>query len=276
MSSPTPGTTPRHALVTGGSSGIGLAVARRLLADGWHVSLVARDAGRLDDAGRSLAEAAPGAAPRIALETADVRDADAVEGAVRRCEARAGAVTWAVASAGAVEPGRFSELPAGSFRRMMDVNFFGALNLVHSVLPSMRAAGRGRLVLVSSGAALIGQYGYSAYGASKFALRGLAESLKAELDFEPIGISIVYPPDTDTPQLHEERRTRPAETGAIAAQAKVWSADDVARHIVDGAARGRFAITPGWEMSALGALHSVLAPVLRRHFHRIAARARRG
>jgi 3-dehydrosphinganine reductase len=130
-------------------------------------------------------------------------------------------------------------------------------------------------VLVGSGAGIVGVYGYSAYSPTKFALRGLAEVLRAELSPEGIRVSIVYPPDTDTPQLAEENKTKPAETKAITAGAQTWSAEGVARSIVTGMDRGRFAITPGWEMTILHRLHSLINPALAWHFDRQAAQARK-
>ena len=83
----------------------------------------------------------------------------------------------------------------------------------------MRAAGSGQLVLVASAAALIGLYGYSSYAPSKFAVRGLAEALRSELAPEGIGVSVVYPPDTDTPGYREELRHRSALSSRLAASA---------------------------------------------------------
>ena len=87
-------------------------------------------------------------------------------------------------------------------------------------------------------------------------------------------VSIVYPPDTDTPQLDQERRTKPPETRMISSLAKTWSADSVARTIVLGIQRGAFTIAPGVEMTLLARLHSVVAPGLNWYFDRLAARAR--
>jgi 3-dehydrosphinganine reductase len=89
-------------------------------------------------------------------------------------------------------------------------------------------------------------------------------------------VSVVYPPDTDTPQLHEERRLRPLATSRIAAGAKVQPADAVARAILRGVRKNRFAIAPGWEMTALAWLHSLLGPFLHRFwFDRVIRSCRR-
>jgi 3-dehydrosphinganine reductase len=128
----------------------------------------------------------------------------------------------------------------------------------------MRANRRGRIVLVSSGAGLIGLYGYSAYAPSKFAVRGFGEALRQELKPEGISVSVVFPPDTDTPQLREEMRVRPEITSKIAGGAKVKSAEEIAQAIWDGAKRGRFAIAPGFEMTMLARFAGMLSPILNR------------
>ena len=76
--------------------------------------------------------------------------------------------------------------------------------------------------MISSGAALVGVYGYSAYSPSKYAVRGLAEVLRGEFKPDSVNVSIVYPPDTDTPQLAQENKTNPAETFAISGNAQMW------------------------------------------------------
>jgi 3-dehydrosphinganine reductase len=89
-------------------------------------------------------------------------------------------------------------------------------------------------------------------------------------------VSIAFPPDTDTPQLAEEMRTKPAETAAMTGQGGLWTAEAVAEHILDGVARNRFAITPGWQMTALYRFGSVIAPLLQLTWARRIARQRRG
>jgi 3-dehydrosphinganine reductase len=262
--------TFRHVIITGGSSGIGKAAAKIYAQTGAEVSIVARSPERLAEAQAEI-EASRGAAQgQTRTYPADVADQAMIENAIGRAIGDAGPPDLLITSAGIVEPGYFTNLPNGSFERQMAVNYFGTLYAVKAVLPAMRDEGRGRIVLVSSGAGLIGIFGYTAYCPTKFALRGLAESLRGELKRDGIGVSIVYPPDTDTPQLHEENKTKPPETKLITDNAKVWSAEGVARTIHDGIERGRFAITPGWEMTWLARLNSLIRPLIDWQFDRLA------
>ena len=174
-----------------------------------------------------------------------------------------------ITSAGVAHPGYFSEIPLETFEQTMAVNYFGSLYSVKAVLPAMIQQKRGRIVLLSSGAGIVGIYGYSAYCPAKFAVRGLAESLRGELKPWGIGVTIAYPPDTDTPQLAAENKTKPAETKHITAKAKVWSAEAVAEKILRGVSQQKFAIAPGAELTVLYRLHSLIAPALHWYFDRI-------
>lgn len=262
-----------HALISGGSSGIGLALARRLAAGGWNVSILARDEARLSAALSDIESSKREPEQSVLSLAADVSDMEATERAVSTAIAALGPPTLLVTSAGIVIPGMFEEMPADAFRRTMDVNYFGTLHVVRAALPAMRSRKSGRIVLISSGAALVGLYGYTSYAPSKFAVRGLGEALRSELKPDGIGVSVVYPPDTDTPQLQQEAAQRPTALAKIAAGSRVLSADAVAGAILRGIERNRFAIAPGWEMSALLRLHSLIAPALNRFsFDRTAAR----
>ena len=263
----------RHALITGGSSGIGLALARRLAHQGWQLTILARRAPQLEAV---AAELRSFGATRVHCLAVDVADRAAVAHAVAQALEIGGAPDLVVTSAGIARPDYFEALADSDFEQAMAINYFGTLNVLRAVLPALRARRQGHVVLVSSGAGLIGIYGYAAYAPTKFAVRGLAEVLRAELRADGVGVSVVHPPDTDTPQLAAENLTKPAETRAIAGTAEVMSADAVAAAILDGVRRNRFVIAPGLAMRALALLHSLLGPLLRRHFDRVAARAASG
>lgn len=262
-----------HAVITGGSSGIGLAIARKLIAH-TDVTLVARGRERLEAARESLLRGCGRASARVLAISADVSVRVEAEAAVAQAVADLGAPTMVVTSAGIAVPGYFGSVPVDVFERTMAVNYLGTVYIIKAALPAMRRAG-GSLVLISSGAGLIGLFGYTPYSPTKFALRGLAEALHAELRHEGIRVSIAYPPDTDTPQLIEESRTKPAETRMMTARAGLWSAEDVAERILKGVSRGSFAITPGFELTALYRLGSLVAPVVQWGWARQVARMRR-
>jgi 3-dehydrosphinganine reductase len=263
-----------HVLITGGSSGIGLATARLVLSRGGQVSLVARDASRLAAAEATLGQEC-GDATRVAAEAADVTDRPALEQAHARLVDRLGPVDVLVTSAGAARPGHFEALPDEVFAEQMSLNYFGTLHAVRAVVPSMIERGRGHLVVVSSTVALLGVYGYSAYAPAKFAVRGLAETLRSELKPHGIIVSCAYPPDTDTPGLAAENATKPDATARISRAIKVRAPERVATAIIRGIKRNRLVITADASTAALARGAGLLGPYLRWTTDRHVRRAER-
>jgi 3-dehydrosphinganine reductase len=259
----------QHAIVTGGSSGIGKAVAKLLAQQGANLTLIARDHPKLLQAQREIATAKLNQTQQINIATADVADRASITSVLDEAIANLGTPILLITSAGIAHPGYFSEIPLEVFEQTMAVNYFGSLYSVKAVLPAMIERQQGQIVLISSGAGLIGVYGYSAYCPSKFAIRGLAESLRGELKPQGINLTVVYPPDTDTPQLAAENKIKPLETKQITATAKVLSAEAVAEEILQGVANNKFAIAPGVELKVLNRCHSLLSPVLNWYFDKI-------
>ena len=264
----------QHAIITGGSSGIGKATAQLLAREGAHISIIARTQTTLASAKDEIEAVRADPSQQVIAIAADVSDRGQIQQAIQSAIDHIGPPDLLITSAGIARPGYFQEIPIEVFERTMAVNYFGTLYSIRAALPIMEQRRQGRLVLVSSGAGLMGLYGYTPYSPSKFALRGLAESLRGELKLSGIQISIVYPPDTDTSQLEAENKTKPLETKLITATAKTWSAEGVASEIVQGIKKDRFEIAPGLEMTLLTSLHSLLAPIINRYFDGLAAKAR--
>jgi 3-dehydrosphinganine reductase len=237
----------KRVFITGGSSGIGKSLAGLLVDEGAHVCIAARGQARLDEA---LAELRPRARDPEQILTSvalDVGDRDAVERAGPTILAELGGVDLLINNAGISYPAAMLDTPPEMYDSIMRVNYFGTVHVTRALLPSMIEAGGGQVAIVSSLAGVIGIYGYTAYSASKFALVGFAECLRQDLLRHNIGVSVVYPPDTDTPQLAEENRIKPAQTKAIAGTVKVLSSEYVARVTLAGLRRRRYQIIPGFE-----------------------------
>ena len=227
--------------VTGGSSGIGLAVAERLAAGGARLVLFARRAGPLSQAVERVERA--GAALAMAREL-DVTDDDACRRTLAEVIAEVGPPRLVVHSAGAAWPGHFAEIDFDRFDRTVKTNLYGTYSVVSAVAPAMREHG-GHIVTVSSVAGLVGVFGYSDYCAAKFGVIGFSEAVRQELAADGVKISVLCPPDTQTPGYEEESATKPEETRAIAGKAKILSAEAVADAMLRGVARGTFLIIPG-------------------------------
>jgi 3-dehydrosphinganine reductase len=263
-----------HALVTGGSSGIGLELARQLAASGYSLSLVARGEDRLKQAAADLAQRFTRSDQRVFVHAADVADAAQAAAAVSAATRELGVPDLVVTSAGIAIPGYFEDITLDNFERSMAVNYFGSLYVVRAALPAMRARRQGRILFISSGAGFMGLFGYASYAPGKFALRGLAEGLRAELKADGVGVSIAYPPDTDTPMLAEENKTKPLETKLMTSVVKTWSAPAVASCIMRGIRRRKFAITPGLTITLMYRMPGIILPVLSWYCDRLAASVR--
>jgi 3-dehydrosphinganine reductase len=262
----------KHAIVTGGSSGIGKATAILLAGEGAHVTIIARDRDRLEAAKLEIEARKIDRTQQIIAIAADVSDRLSIETAIHTAIEQLARVDLLIACAGIAHPDYFQNLAIEVFERSMAINYFGTLYSIKAVLPAMEKQGNGHLVLVSSGAGLIGIFGYTAYSPTKFAIRGLAESLRPELKPLGINVSVVYPPDTDTPQLEQENKTKPPETKMITGTAQTWKAEGVATEILKGITNKKFTIAPGLEMKALSLLHSAIAPLLNWYFDRLVAK----
>lgn len=245
-----------HVVVTGGSSGIGEAVAREAARRGAKVTLVARSREKLAQALGRIG--APESQARC--EAADVTDETAVRAALGRAAEAFGPPDVLVCSAGLSEPGTFEDTDAATFEHVMRVNWLGTVLSVKAALPAMKANGGGRVVLVSSQAGQVGIFGFTAYSSSKFALRGFAESLAMEAKPHGVHVCLSFPPDTDTPLLASENEQKPKETKLISEASGVFSAQAVARDIVNGAERGDFFISTGLDGFMLSRLTCGMSP----------------
>lgn len=252
--------TYRHALITGGSAGIGLAIARAVASRCTVLTLIARDPDKLSAAALDLTQ---GTGCTVEVIAADVADEAALTAGLTKAVAHHGPIDFAVTSAGQVHVGMLEDLPMDAFTDDMAVNYFGTVNVVMWLIREKALTAGARLCLISSGAGIVGIPGYGAYAPSKFAVRGFAEVLRTECTPQGIHISVAYPPDTDTQQYRDECVTRPAVTHVIADTGSVFTAERVADDIVRGIEAGRFVISTGIALRLLIALHSVIHPLWR-------------
>ena len=264
----------RRALVTGGSSGIGRALALALVGDGAHVAILARGRERLLEVMRELERAAaPG--QRIAWAAADVADAEATARAVAECAAALGGIDLLVNDAGVALARREADTTLADYRRILEVDFLGMVHATRAALPHLLAAGRADVVNVTSLVALLPITGYAAYGPAKSAATAWSEILRQELAPRGVRVAVVFPPDTDTPQLAEENQGKPPETRALGGGAGLLSAETVARAILRGVARGKAHIVPGASARGVALLARLFPGLVRRVIDRQLARVPR-
>jgi NAD(P)-dependent dehydrogenase (short-subunit alcohol dehydrogenase family) len=181
---------PRSVVITGASRGLGLASAIHLYELGWRVV----GAMRSPELGLERLRAMTGAAaedPRLVAVRLDLEDPSSIRAATRAIEAAVGAPDALVHNAGVAAVGCVEETPSEVWERLFRTNLFGPVRLTRELLPSMRAAGRGRIVVVSSQGGVRGMPSISAYSASKGALERWAEALAEEVAPFGLGVTIL-------------------------------------------------------------------------------------
>lgn len=193
---------PRSVVITGASRGLGLASATRLYQEGWHVV----GAMRSPDAGLERLRAATGAAagdPRLIGVRLDVDDAASIAEAAREIEKVVGAPYALVHNAGIAGVACVEEAPDSLWQQIFSTNLFGPVRLTQALLPTMRSAGRGRIVVVSSQGGARGMASISAYSAAKGALERWAEALAPEVAPFGIGVTVLVAGTFKTDILEE-------------------------------------------------------------------------
>jgi 3-dehydrosphinganine reductase len=238
-------------LITGGSSGIGLAIAQQLFAQGASVVILARDQQRLNTAREKIEKQRLKPSQKLAALSADVSDEPALRQALTQLKAEYGLPDLIINCAGVSRPGYAETLEPQIFHWTMDINYFGTVNVCQILLPDLIARGSGHIVNFSSLAGVIGVFGYTAYSGSKFAVRGYSEALRSEMKPKGILVSVVYPPDTDTPQLAWEDQFKPFETRVIAGSDHPLPADKVAADVIKAIRKDKINIIPGGEAKLL-------------------------
>lgn len=191
----------RRVLITGGSSGIGFATAKKLVAKGAHVAITGRRADALTKAADELRNA-PG---RVTSVVADVASDDGRKLTLESALRALGGVDILVNNAGGVRAGRLEAISEAEIRAMIEVDLVAPILLTRAALPHLRANGNGVIVDITSGIALIGAPFYATYAAVKAGLARFDEALRRELQGEGIHILTVYPGATDTPMMASNR-----------------------------------------------------------------------
>ena len=230
--------------ITGGSSGIGLELAKQLAALGSNICIFARDENRLKKASTEISQMASDKALRISWQVMDVSDETNVKNAVLKAVNETGIPDILINSAGIAGAGRFEDMLSAEFDHVMKTNVSGTRYVIAAAIPLMKCKG-GNIVILSSLAGLVTMYGYSAYGASKYALVGMAEALRQELKKYKISVTIVCPPEVETPFLDAEIGKLPAEGKAVKMMAGRLNVAQTSKAIIRGIRKNSFFVIPG-------------------------------
>ncbi len=202
----------KRVFITGGSAGIGRDLATQLARLGAHVAVSARGQDALDETVVAMRAAAPSEDQHFIGIAADVTDVAAMREAAAKAIDELGGMDMLIANAGYAQSRAVADADDAHFRALMDVNYFGHVNTVRAFIDHFSEQGSGDIILVSSMLAVLSVWGYSAYSASKFAVRGFAEALRQEMLLKGVRVKLFLPPTTDTPGLAKENADKPPLT----------------------------------------------------------------
>ena len=229
----------KKAVILGGSSGIGLALGKELLNEGYSLLIASRNKEKLDAAKTEL-----NAIKKVEIDTfcCDILDDNSIkELADFTNEWSGGLVDLLVYSIGDIECDDWNKLSIDDQKHVMDVNYWGAVKSTTALYPYIINT-KGSILFISSVAGFMGLYGYTGYSPSKHALTGWAECLRMEAAVKRVKIHVAFPGDTTTPMLKKEREMSLPETKAINAGVKEKSPEQVAAKILNGDKRGKYNI----------------------------------
>jgi 3-oxoacyl-[acyl-carrier protein] reductase len=199
-----PALSGKVAIVTGGSRGIGLAIARALVADGVRVAITGRTPSDLSAARLSLERAAPGGLDVVETVTADVRRYAEAERAVAATVARFGGLDILINNAGVGVFAEVADMTSDQWAEVIDTNLTGVYNACHAALPHLHKRGGGFIINISSLASTNPFKGGAAYCASKAGLNAFSEALMQELRYSDIRVSYVMPGSVATEFAKED------------------------------------------------------------------------
>tara|TARA_Y100000294_G_scaffold133253_1_gene125779 strand:+ start:40 stop:858 length:819 start_codon:yes stop_codon:yes gene_type:complete len=233
--------------ITGGSSGIGKALADLCIQNGAHVAIAARNDQNLNEAKVYLEGKVSDAEQKIFAFQLDIRDSKKIFACSKEVLEALDGLDILINNAGISAPGLTSEVDEGKIRDVMETNFFGSLNMTRSFLHHFNQQKSGHISFVSSMLGFMGIYGHSVYSSSKFALSGLVECLRQELKPINVEVSIAFLPNTDTPMLEHERASEPEITKNIGDTGRTYQPGEVADIYLQEILKNKFHIVPGFE-----------------------------
>jgi len=259
----------KNVLITGGSSGIGFALAEQLVEAGANVWILARREELLDKSAKLLEEKRVADDQIIGKIKADVSNFPELKTAIEKVFSDKTSPDLLINSAGVVHPGEFLKMDPQDFASDISIDYLGTVYATKIIAPFMVAKRSGHIVNISSLAGLVPVYGYSGYSAAKSAINIFSSILMTELTPYNVHVSVVYPSDTDTPQLEFDNAHKPDITKEISKGGGLQTAPYVASVILKGIRKEKFSIVPAFIAKIL----KPFAPIVGKVFHIFAVSA---
>ncbi|MCP4760506.1 MAG: SDR family oxidoreductase [archaeon] len=235
----------KFSIICGGSKGIGKEIAKLIAELGGNVCIIARDQSYLDKAAEEINNIKKNDSQFVVNIACDTTDEMKLKPLLNGMIEKYGVPDYLINNVGYAYPQYIENLKFEDFKKNMDVNYYGQLVPTLIMLPHFMKEESGYISFVSSMLGYMGIMGYATYSPSKFALIGLAEVLRNELKPFNIRISILFPPDTQTPGLDKENEIKPKECAIMSETAGLKTSKEVAEEYVLGLLKNKYGIFPG-------------------------------
>lgn len=234
----------KTAFITGGSTGIGLAIAKALAKEGANIVIFARTISKLEIAKKEIESVNTNL--KVSFYSVDTSDNTETKIIFEKAIQENAIPDILINCVGIAQPDYFENISFDIFDKTIKTNLYSMWNAVYTLVPYMKKSG-GIILNTSSIAGFIGVFGYTDYSMTKFGIIGFSESLKQELKQHNIKVQVLCPPDTDTPGFEAEEKNKPAETKAIGGKAKLLKPEFVAAIVLKEMQTKKFLIIPGFD-----------------------------
>ncbi|MBN2044144.1 MAG: SDR family oxidoreductase [Anaerolineales bacterium] len=232
-------------MIVGGSKGIAKETAKQIAELGGSICLVARDKETLLQTAEEVKSRFVSSRQFVEVIAADAADYDLIQPKIEDFIQQHSVPDVLINAVGYAYPNYWENFELKDFIDNLHTNYYGQLVPTMILLPYFRERRSGHVSFISSMLGFMGLIGYGTYTPSKFALIGLAETLRHELKPENISVSILFPPDTATPGFKQENKTKPPETAILSETAKLYQPEVVAEKYIKGILNNKFYIIFG-------------------------------
>lgn len=233
------------AIICGGSKGMGKETSKLIVNMGGSVLIIARDAEVLKTVVKELNQLKIVESQFVEFFSCDTTDMAKLKPLIDDFISKHRVPDYLLNLVGYAYPQYIENLTLDDFKRNMNVNYYGQLVPILTLLPYFMKEKRGYIANTSSMMGYFGMMSYATYCPSKFAIVGLTEALRHELKPYNIRFSILYPPDTDTPGMAKENETKPEECKILSESVRLFSAEEVAKVFIKGIRKRKYNILPG-------------------------------
>jgi 3-dehydrosphinganine reductase len=235
----------KTAFLIGASTGMGRAIAKDFVELGGSVLIIARRKNILEEAAKEIDQKISNESQFVEFKSCDATDMDMLKPLLEDFIKNYGVPDYLFNLVGRAIPGYIEDYTLDDFKNNMNFSYYGQLVPTLILVPYFMKEKKGHIIYFSSILGYLGIMGFGAYIPTKFAIVGLAEALRNELKPHNVKISIVYPPDTNTPGLTTENEGKPQECAIMSETGGLLEPKEVSEYVIKKVLKNKFHISPG-------------------------------